>query len=314
MLKTQNCAKLRSKGPHEMDKGFTLHKGVTPGCIGAFTVVALYAHGIVSFGALVAVMIATSGDEAYVMLSMFPAKSLLLFLITFIVGIAAGPITDTLFKPGSVLAEKMSGHLEFHKEDECICYPKGEILNQYRNLSLERASLILLLVLFTAALLINQLGPPAWNWIKVTLLISSLLALFVVSTVPEHFLEEHLWEHIVKVHIPRVFLWTFGALLAMYFLMDYLALGGWIKANYLTVMVIACLIGLIPESGPHMIFVTLYAQGAIPFGVLLASSIVQDGHGMLPLLAESKRSFLSVKMINFVVALVAGIVCYVAGF
>jgi hypothetical protein len=37
----------------------------------------------------------------------------------------------------------------------------------------------------------------------------SLLALFIVSTVPEHFLEEHLSEHIVKVHIPRVFLWTF---------------------------------------------------------------------------------------------------------
>jgi hypothetical protein len=37
----------------------------------------------------------------------------------------------------------------------------------------------------------------------------SLLALFIVSTVPEHFLEERLWEHIVKVHIPRVFLWTF---------------------------------------------------------------------------------------------------------
>jgi hypothetical protein len=290
--------------------------GATPGCLGAFTVVTLYVHSIVSFGALVTVMIATSGDEAYVMLSMFPAKALVLFLITSMVGIVAGLITDTLFKPGSLLVEKMSAHLEFHKEDKCICYPKGEILNQYRNLSLERASLILLLGLFVAGLVSSQLGPAVWNWMRVTLLISSLLAFFVVSTVPEHFLEEHLWEHIVKVHISRVFLWTFGALLAMYFLMDYLALGGWIKANYLTVtvMVIACLIGLIPESGPHMIFVTLFAQGAIPFGVLLASSIVQDGHGMLPLLAESKRSFLSVKMINFVVGLVAGIVCYVAGF
>jgi hypothetical protein len=46
--------------------------GATPGCLGAFTVVALYAHNIVSFGALVTVMISTSGDEAYVMLSIFP--------------------------------------------------------------------------------------------------------------------------------------------------------------------------------------------------------------------------------------------------
>jgi hypothetical protein len=138
-------------------------------------------------------------------------------------------------------------------------------------------------VLFIAGLSFNQLGPSQWNWIKITFLIGSLLAVFIVATVPEHFLEEHLWKHIAKVHIPRVFLWTFGALLLMHVFIDYLALGSWIKASYLTVMVIACLIGLIPESGPHMIFVTLFAERAIPFGVLLASSVVQDGHGMPPL-------------------------------
>ena len=99
----------------------------------------------------------------------------------------------------------------------------------------------------------------------------------------------------------------------MHFLINYLELGSWIKANYLTVMLIACLIGLIPESGPHMIFVTLFAQGAIPFGILLASSVVQDGHGMLPLLAESKRSFVFVKVINFAVGLLVGLVFYLAG-
>ena len=45
--------------------------GATPGCLGAFRVVALYSHNVVSFGALVATMIATSGDETYVMLSLF---------------------------------------------------------------------------------------------------------------------------------------------------------------------------------------------------------------------------------------------------
>jgi hypothetical protein len=142
---------------------------------------------------------------------------------------------------------------------------------------------------------------------------TSLFALFIVSTVPEHFLERHLWDHIVKVHIPRVFLWTLGALLLMHLLLNYLNIEPWIKANYLAVLLIACLIGLIPESGPHLVFVTFYAQGAIPFGVLLASSIVQDGHGMLPLLAESKRGFFSVKAINLIVGLLSGLVCYLIG-
>jgi hypothetical protein len=287
--------------------------GATPGCLGAFTVVTLYTHYIVSFGALVTVMIATSGDEAYVMLSLFPGKALLITLILFIVGIAAGLISDTLFKPGSIMVKRLGHPLEFHAE-ECICYPKGEILRQLKNLTLQRGVLIIVLVLFIAGLMFNQLGPSQWNWIKITFLIGSLLAVFMVVTVPEHFLEEHLWKHIAKVHIPRVFLWTFGALLLMHVFMDYFALGGWIKANYLTVMVIACLIGLIPESGPHMIFVTLFAEGVIPFGVLLASSVVQDGHGMLPLLAESKRGFISVKIVNLAVGLLVGLVCYGAGF
>jgi len=62
-----------------------------------------------------------------------------------------------------------------------------------------------------------------------------------------------------------------------------------------------------------MIFVTLFAQGSIPFGILLASSVVQDGHGMLPLLAESKRAFISVKIVNFAVGLIVGLVFYIVG-
>jgi hypothetical protein len=286
--------------------------GATPGCLGAFTVVALYTHNIVSFGALVTVMIATSGDEAYVMFSLFPGKTLLLTAILFLLGIVAGFISDFLFKPESKIIRKVRKHLEVHEEDKCVCYPKGEILSQLKNLTLRRGLFMIVLALFIGGLLVNQLGPREWNWIKITFLVGSLAAFFIVSTVPGHFLEEHLWEHIVKVHVPRVFLWTFGALLLMHILLEYLELGTWIQANYLTVMVIACLIGLIPESGPHMIFVTLYAEGAIPFGILLASSIVQDGHGMLPLLAEAKRSFVFCKIINLAVGLLAGLACYAA--
>ena len=283
--------------------------GATPGCLGAFTVVALYTHNVVNFGALVTVMITTSGDEAFVMLSMFPGKAALLTLILFIVGLISGFLTDILFKPGTVVVQKLDQRLEFHDED-CVCYPKGKILNQLKNLTLQRGLLIIVLVLFISALIFNQLGPHNWSWIKVTFLAGSFAALFITATVPKHFLEEHLWEHIVKVHIPRVFLWTFGALFLMGFLLNYLDLGSWIKANYLTVLLIACLVGLVPESGPHMIFVTLFAEGSIPFGILLASSIVQDGHGMLPLLAESKRDFVSVKVINLSVGLMVGLILY----
>ena len=76
----------------------------------------------------------------------------------------------------------------------------------------------------------------------------------------------------------------------------------------------AILIGIIPESGPHMLFVTLFATGVVPFSVLLASSISQDGHASLPLLAESKSSFLKAKIINVIVAAIVGYGCYLIGF
>ena len=65
---------------------------------------------------------------------------------------------------------------------------------------------------------------------------------------------------------------------------------------------------MIPESGPHLIFVTLFVSGAIPFSILMASSIVQDGHGAIPLLALSKKSFLILKLINLVIGFTVGAV------
>jgi hypothetical protein len=55
-----------------------------------------------------------------------------------------------------------------------------------------------------------------------------------------------------------------------------------------------------------MIFVSMFVAGTIPLSILLASSISQDGHGALPLLAESKKSFVVAKLINGVIALVVG--------
>ena len=73
-------------------------------------------------------------------------------------------------------------------------------------------------------------------------------------------------------------------------------------------ILLAIVIGLIPESGPHLVFVTLFASGVIPFPVLLANSIVQDGHASLPLLADSKASFLKAKAIKVGIALIVFVV------
>lgn len=280
--------------------------GAIPGCLGAFTAVALFSHGIISFGALVATMIATSGDETFVMLAMFPGKALVIIALTFGIGIVSGYLADRLIKIREKPGRLKHNVLPLHSQDRCVCYPRGEIRNQLRRASMERTLLIVIVMALFTGFLTGEIGPGEWNWIRVTLLITILISLFIVSTVPEHFLKEHLWNHIVKVHIPRIFLWTFGTLLVIGILMQHINIADWIAGNLFVTLLIAVLVGIIPESGPHLVFVTLYFNGTLPFGILLASSIVQDGHGMIPLLAESKRSFLLVKGVNVIIGLVIG--------
>jgi hypothetical protein len=129
----------------------------------------------------------------------------------------------------------------------------------------------------------------------------------------EHFIKEHLWNHVVKKHLKPIFLWTFGALLVIHYGMQFLHLEEWVAGNIYLVILLAVLIGLIPESGPHMVFISLFAAGIVPFSVLLASSIVQDGHTALPLLAESKKSFAKAKLINMIIGLSVGILLHLAG-
>lgn len=130
----------------------------------------------------------------------------------------------------------------------------------------------------------------------------------------KHYLKDHIWAHIIKGHLLKTFLWTFGALLFVEFVMSFVDLKS-ITAEYmLWLLILSALIGIIPESGPHLIFVMLFAKGLIPFSVLFTSSIVQDGHGMLPMLSYSVKDSLRIKMFNFVFGLSIGLFIYLLGY
>ena len=144
------------------------------------------------------------------------------------------------------------------------------------------------------------------DWMNVLFAGLSVIVLLVLLFASDHFVDEHLWDHIVRRHVPVIFAWTFGVLLIIGFGMQHIEIDRWISDNTALMILLATLIGIIPESGPHMIFVTLFAAGIVPFPVLLASSISQDGHSSIPLLAESKKSFAQAKLINCIVALAAG--------
>jgi hypothetical protein len=240
------------------------------------------------------------------MFAMFPVQAAILTAILLVVGILAGYLTDKFYHPKRLL-DKISGHnLKLHDEEQCVCFQKNIFWSNLLHPSPHRLSVAIGIIALMIGLATGVLSGKADMWVKVTLMFTFAFALFITVTVPDHFLREHIWNHIVKVHLPRIFLWVFGILLFMHFLTLYINIEDWISNNMFVVLLIAVLVGIIPESGPHLVFVTLFAAGTIPFSILLASSISQDGHGMLPMLAESKKGFVAVKIINMMYALVVG--------
>jgi hypothetical protein len=281
--------------------------GVMPGCLGAFAVVSLYSHRVVSFGALVGTMIATSGDEAFVMFSMFPLDAFKINIIVFILAIIVAFVVDLIFKNKHLI--EIDHEFEIHKQKEHNhCFPKNNIIHQLKHMIFPRALLLTLFSIFILALSVGVLGGEVWNWKKIIFILGSLGSIFIIATVSDHFLNDHIYNHIIKKHLLRIFLWTFGALLVVHLLENYLDIASWIQNNPFGILTLATIIGIIPESGPHMIFVTMYAKELVPFAVLLASSISQDGHGTLPLLAVSRKVFIYLKIINVIVAFVVGFV------
>jgi hypothetical protein len=286
--------------------------GAVPGCLGAFVVVALYAHRSLRLGAVVACMVATSGDEAFVMLTLVPRTAMWMTCGIFAVGIVAGVLTD-LFS-GSVLSDRGCDDMVIHDTmASCRCFNPSTILAELRRPSAARGTLMAGVALFGWAVLSGSIGPPEWGWIRVTLVATAAITLFVVSTVPEHFIDEHLWRHVVLGHVPRVFAWTLGAMTLVALLESSFGALTTVRENPWLMLLGAAVIGIVPESGPHLIIVMLYAAGDVPLSVLVSSSIVQDGHGMLPMLAHSRRDFVVVKGVNLVVGLLVGGAMMVAG-
>ncbi len=223
--------------------------GGAPGCVGAFTNVSLYVHGMISFGALAGSLAATSGDEAFIMLAMFPRTAVLLIILLMLLGIASGPLIDWAVRRWKI----------------GTCGECPEVL-----VHLDQGGLV-------------------------------------------HYVRHHVWGHILKQHLWKVFLWTLGALVAVKVGMSELHLDQLASQYSLILLFLAAVIGLIPESGPHLIFVTLFANHLIPFSILLTSSIVQDGHGMLPMLSYSTKDSLVIKAFNFGIGLGLGLMLYALG-
>jgi len=129
--------------------------GIIPGCLGGFAVVSLFTHGIVNFGALVACMIASFGDEAFVLFAVAPETALLLSVVIFPIAIVTGLIVNLFVKkfPTPFGPE----HFAIHCVDKEHVHTdiKGNWLYNLKNMSFQRAILIAGIILVIVAILLG---------------------------------------------------------------------------------------------------------------------------------------------------------------
>jgi len=304
--------------------------GAIPGCLGAYTAVSLYIHNVIGTAALATAMIATSGDEAFFMFSIIPDKALLLTVVIFFIAIASGFIVSIFIKKEDKIINYPDKHLEVHNNEvDCFCYKPKDIISNFKNITTLRIVLIAVLggalafILFVAGhghdehielLAMPNMEHAHPEWIRITFIIVMSISLIMIITVNDHFITDHIKNHIIKKHFIRIFLWTFFTLLILHFVNQYIDIEKIIGDNIYVVLIVAVLIGIIPESGPHLFFLLLFASGSLPFSILLANSIVQDGHGSLPLLAETRKGFFIIKAINIAVGLIVGLIGILVGF
>jgi len=235
--------------------------GLVPGCNDAFIMVTFYMSGIVTFGALVSVMVATFGDEAFVLISYLgdPTMSVdrgrvaALLGVLFVAALAGGALADWLARRFRL---PLAAKCEIPHHDEF------------------------------------QAQHFRWG----------------------HFFTEHAYRHVFLKHIPTLFLWMFGSLLALHVLNIHLPLSRFIEGSPAVMILTGAVVGLLPFSGPHLVFITLFVKGTIPLSVVVANSIVQDGHGLLPLLSYSLADGIKIKLFKLVFGLVIGFGLLAAGF
>jgi len=301
-IKSQNkwFSKLQNNNIQQIFTGTFL--GAIPGCVGGFAGVSLYAHDIIQFPAMFAIMIASFGDEALVMFASNPKLAIIITAILALSAIIIAYITSLILKNKNIIYHEIkTKHIQYHGNDYENNININNLLKNITNLTFSKVLIILLGLLFIFLLITNRIGEPEWSIDKILYIAVISITIIITLSASNHFIEHHIWQHIIKKHLPLLVLWTFLTLLLTNTMLNYINIQQWIQSHIIITTLVAIIIGIIPQSGPHLIFFILYSKSIIPFHILLINSFMQDGHIGLPLLAESPKTFFITKLIKIII-------------
>ncbi len=265
--------------------------GALPGCGGAVMVVTQFINGRLSFGALVAVLTATMGDAAFLLLAQAPLDGTLIFALGAIVGVASGYGVDRLHgvdfmrperpravsgcssepggKPGKtqmlwmvlIFPGLVLGILQLLQTESDPLFGSLQAYQPTEAIGLTGAVLSILMWSFSARGAENKLlaGSSASRVVSTTN--------FVTVWVIVGFL---IYE--VGVHATG---WDLAAIA---------------KTWAPLVPLLAVLVGFLPGCGPQVVVTTLYLSGTVPLSAQLGNAISNDGDALFPALALAPKA------------------------
>ena len=266
--------------------------GAIPGCGGAIIVVTQYIQGRISFGALVAVLTATMGDAAFLILAMEPSTGLLIFVLGIFVGTISGYVVD-LIHGRSFMMTNSEIELEFEKLKETFVSK----FNIFWLMLFVPGFIIGILLAFQIDV-DNFLNLP--SNVSIVIMLGSggaILSIFMWSLNP-------LSDFQCSTDKSRGFLsrvidttnfvstWVISGFLVfeifMYFTNIDLKLFFDLWLPF--VPLIAILFGFLPGCGPQIVVATFYLNGYIPLSAELGNAISNDGDALFPAIALAPKA------------------------
>ena len=264
--------------------------GALPGCGGAIIVVTQYVTGRLSFGSVVAVLTATMGDAAFLLIAQEPLTGLAIAVLGFVVGTLSGWIINVIhgsdFLRGGIAKEFE------HNEDSSTRWI------DYLWLVMMIPGIVLAVLVATQVDADAFLANPLFDR-PATLLgvIGGVLALSMRLAPRFGFLGDKAFSRnntIVRRTIADtnfVTTWVVAAFLlfelSVYFFG--LDLKNLFTGIALYTPLLAVLVGFIPGCGPQVLVTTMYLSGVIPLSALLGNAISNDGDALFPAIAIAPR-------------------------
>ncbi len=282
--------------------GIAAFLGAIPGCGGAIIVVTQYIQGRISFGSLVAVLTATMGDAAFLILAIEPTTGFLIFGIGIIAGSISGYIIDFIHGIKFMHAETKI-KVEFEKINKTFV----SNFNLFWLFLFIPGFILGILVAFQI-----EFVSPIYNTLLIFIASAgAILSIFMWSLNPLSDFQcstdksRGLLSRVVDT-TNFVTTWVISGFLVFEIFMYFTSLDLKIFFDLWLpfVPLIAILFGFLPGCGPQVVVATFYLNGYIPLSAELGNAISNDGDALFPAIALTPKAAILATLYSAIPALV----------